>query len=423
MIQGRMVVVQKFGGTSVGSIERIKKVARWAIETQKKGNDVVLVASAMSGDTNRLVDLAHQIHPDPYSLEYDMLVASGEQVSISLLSMAINQIAQEENPSVQEKKARPVLGFQLGILTDTTFSKARIKEIDTRLLKECFKQKIIPVVAGFQGINSDGEITTLGRGGSDTSAVAIAAALKADQCEIYTDVDGVYTTDPRIHPLAKKIDQICYEEMMELASLGAKVLQIRSVELAAKYNIHLHVRSSLTWEEGTWVVPQNQLGAHMEDVTVSGVAAAKDQVKFTLQNVKERPGVGARIFGALSKKNVVVDVIVQDLSSKGTLNISFTVDQPDEVTATEVLETLKASDFPEMTLFKKRDLSKVSIVGVGMQNHPGVASQMFELLAQNEINIELITTSEIKISCLISQSQLNQAVQCLHKGFGLDRTE
>ena len=420
------LIVQKFGGTSVGSIERIQHVARWALDCQAKGDDPVLVVSAMSGETNRLVELALGINPIPFSRDYDLLLASGEQVAVGLVSLAINTEAQRRGLIPRDgQRARGLLGFQIGMLTDNVYSKARIQEIDTRLLLEEVGRKTIPVIAGFQGIDPEGNITTLGRGGGDTSAVAIAAALKAACCEIYTDVDGVYTTDPRLCAEARKIERISYEEMMELASLGAKVLQIRSVEIAAKFNLPLHVRSSFNPVEGTWVVSQEELmsGKGMENVVVAGVAADKDQVKLTLQNIHDKPGQAARIFGALSKAAVVVDVIVQDIPSNGLLTVSFTVGKADYPKAKQVLDDLRAAEFGDMRVVEQTDLAKVSIVGVGMQNHPGVASKMFSLLAEAGINIQLITTSEIKVSCMISGADTKKAVECLHRGFELHRQD
>ncbi len=418
------LVVQKFGGTSVGTIERIQHVARWALDSQARGNDIVLVVSAMSGETNRLVELAKQIHPMPDSHEYDLLIASGEQVAVGLVTLAINTEA-EKRGSLKKGQlaAKGLLGYQVGIFTDNIFSKARIQGIDTTRLKSLISNQIIPVIAGFQGVDSESNITTLGRGGSDTSAVAIAAALKADDCEIYTDVDGVYTTDPRLCREARKMSRISYEEMMELASLGAKVLQIRSVELAAKYRLPLHVRSSFNPVEGTRVVSQELLGGQMEQVVVAGVAADGAQVKLTLQNITDGPGVVAQIFGALSRASIVVDVIVQDIPSNGMLTISFTVGRSDHLKARQVLDELKAKTFSSLRIAEESDLAKVSVVGVGMQHHPGVASKMFQLLADADINIKLITTSEIKISCLIAAEKTKQAVECLHRGFDLNRAD
>ncbi len=415
------LIVQKFGGTSVGTIERIRHVASWALDCQARGDDIVLVVSAMSGETNRLVALANEINPIPFSREYDMLIASGEQIAVGLVTLAINTEAEKRGllrPGTH--RARPMLGHQIGILTDSTFSKARIQEIDTSLLRREIALKSIPVIAGFQGVDPENNITTLGRGGSDTSAVAIAAALKADDCEIYTDVDGVYTTDPRLCPKARKISRISYEEMMELASLGAKVLQIRSVEIAAKYRLPLHVRSSFDPVEGTRVVSRD---SSMEQVVVAGVAADAGQVKLTLQNLPAGPGVAAKIFGALSDAAIVVDVIVQDVPSNNLLTISFTVGQTDHLKARRVLEQLGETEFKGMRIAEEPKLAKVSIVGVGMQHHPGVAAKMFALLGRAGIDIKLITTSEIKVSCLIAEAQAKSAVESLHQGFGLDRSE
>jgi aspartate kinase len=418
------LIVQKFGGTSVGNIERIQNVARLALDAQARGDDIVLVVSAMSGETNRLVELATQIHPMPYSPEYDLLIASGEQVAVGLVTLAINTEAEKRklltNGSVA---AKGMLGHQVGIFTDPISSKARIQTIDTTYLKKLISNRVIPVIAGFQGVDSNRNITTLGRGGSDTSAVAIAAALRADDCEIFTDVDGVYTTDPRLCREARKINRISYEEMMELASLGAKVLQIRSVELAAKYQLPLHVRSSFNPVEGTRVVSQELLGEQMEQVVVAGVAADGAQVKLTLQNITDGPGVVAQIFGALSRASIVVDIIVQDIPSNGVLAISFTVGRTDHLKARQVLDELKDRSLGSMRIAEEVELAKVSVVGVGMQHHPGVASKMFQLLADADINIKLITTSEIKISCLIAGEKMRQAVECLHRGFELHQAE
>ncbi len=415
------LIVQKFGGTSVGSIERITHVAKWALDCQARGDEIVLVVSAMSGETNRLVDLALKINPVPYSREYDMLIASGEQVAVGLVTLAINTEAERRGLlKPGQFRARPLLGHQIGIRTDSVFSKARIQEIDTKLLRQEIGASVIPVIAGFQGVDPDNNITTLGRGGSDTSAVAIAAALGADDCEIYTDVDGVYTTDPRLCARARKINKISYEEMMELASLGAKVLQIRSVELAAKFDLPLHVRSSFTSVEGTRVVSKEKLGSALEQVVVAGVAADSAQVKLSLRQVPDRAGVAALIFGALSKAAIVVDVIVLDNPVNGFVSISFTVGKSDLLKAVQVIEDLKNAELPSLVLQQEPGLAKVSIVGVGMQHHPGVAAKMFTLLAQAGISIKLITTSEIKVSCLIDDAKMKAAVECLHDGFGLE---
>lgn len=332
---------------------------------------------------------------------------------MGLVSLALNALS---NSAV----ADPLLAYQLGIRTDNVYSKARIQNIDVSLLKSKLAAGKIPVIAGFQGVDSENNLTTLGRGGSDTSAVAIAAALQADVCEIYTDVDGVYTTDPRVCKDARKIKEISYEEMMELASLGAKVLHNRSVELAAKHGVALEVKSSFNPnQEGTKVIPQEKL---LEKVVVAGVAAADHQVKISLQKIEDQPGVASQVFGALSRESIDVDVIVLDYSNGGgKLTISFTVDQADSSKALSVLNKLQSNVYPEMEIREKSGMAKVSIVGVGMQNNPGVASKMFELLAEKNINIQLITTSEIKVSCLVDSKDLSNAVNCLHQGFQLDR--
>lgn len=446
------LIIQKFGGTSVGTIERILKVAQWALDTQAEGHQVVVVVSAMSGETNRLVELATQINPIPDSPEFDLLIASGEQVSVGLVTLAINaegyrragkrELGTTSQPGlaeghkeVEDSKvkrgrgskvyARGLLGHQIGIFTDSVFSKARIQQIDTSLLRRELALGVIPVIAGFQGVDADNNITTLGRGGSDTSAVAIAAALGADDCEIYTDVDGVYTTDPRLCAEAKKIGKISYEEMMELASLGAKVLQIRSVELAAKYQVPLHVRSSFNPVQGTRVVAQGSLGDRMEHILVTGVAADAGQVQFTLQGLPTGTEMGAvaRTFQALSDAAIVVDIIVQDTPKSESFTLGFTVGKVDSLKARRVLEKLKDEFYSRMEIFENQDLAKVSVVGVGMQNHPGVAAKMFGLLAEAQAEIRMISTSEIKISCIIAEEKMKRAVEALHQGFELHRFE
>ncbi len=418
------LIVQKFGGTSVGTIARIQHVACAVLDAREKGDDIVLVVSAMAGETNRLIQFATEINPIPDSREYDLLISSGEQIAVGLVTLAINTEAEKRGLLKEGRPvARGLLGHQIGIFTDSVFSKARIQAIDTTLLTNDIAVRVIPVIAGFQGVDFEHNITTLGRGGSDTSAVAIAIALKASDCEIYTDVDGVYTTDPRLCREARKIKKISYEEMMELASLGAKVLQIRSVELAAKYQLPLHVRSSFSQEEGTRVVSKEALGQQLEQVVVAGVAADVGQVKFTLQNLPDQPGVVAQVFVALSAASIVVDVIVQDIAMNGLLALSFTVGKTDFLKTGIILQELKRNYFSSMRIVEEEKLAKVSIVGVGMQHHPGVASQMFQLLAQADINIKLITTSEIKISCLIPEVAVKRAVECLHLGFGLHCAE
>lgn len=413
-----MIIVQKFGGTSVGTIDRIRNVAQWMLDTQAQGKQVVGVVSAMSGETNRLVDLATQINPQPWSKEYDLLLASGEQVSVALLALAINALG---------GKARGLLGHQLGIVTDSVYSKARIQQIHTQILQDELAKGVIPIVAGFQGVDTDNNITTLGRGGSDTSAVAIAAALAQAQgspvdCEIYTDVDGVYTTDPRLCAKARKLKTITYDEMMELASLGAKVLQIRSVELAAKYKVALHVRSSFDSIEGTWVIPE---GPKMEQVVVSGIAADLNDAKITIMNLEDQPGIAADLFSPMAEASIVVDVIVQTTSSsqdmKNSLSLSFTVPKLDMPKALQIVESLFRTRFPKMQVSSETDIAKISVVGVGMRHHPGVAAKMFKTLAASEINIKLISTSEIRITVLVDSKDAKSAVERLHTAFELDR--
>ena len=403
------LIVQKYGGTSVGDTERMKNVARRCIAAQKAGHDVVVVVSAMSGETNRLLKLVSQITDRPSEREQDVVVATGEQVSIGLVALAIQ---------AQGGLATSFLGHQVQIVTDSTFSKARIKRIDADKIVEALKQKHIVVVAGFQGQDEQGNVTTLGRGGSDTTAVALAAALKADACEIYTDVDGVYTTDPNVCPAARKLDRISYEEMLDLASVGAKVLQIRSVEFAMKYKVPLWVKSSFTDDPGTLVCEEDK---SMENVVVSGIAYDKNEAKLAISGVPDVPGVAARIFGALDAQNIVVDLIVQTASKEGKTDLSFTVGKTDLVKAKEVVERV-AREVNAGSVETDGDVAKVSIVGVGMRNHSGVAAKMFQILATEGINIQLISTSEIKVSCLIQSKYTELAVRALHTAFGLDKT-
>ena len=404
-----MLVVQKYGGTSVGTVERILNVARRCIASQAEGHQVVVIVSAMSGETNRLLALARQVNPEPppeYERELDVIAATGEQVSVGLMTLAIQRLG---------GSAQSFLGSQVRIVTDSAFTRARIKSIDGQKIHDALKLGRIAVVAGFQGIDEDGNITTLGRGGSDTSGVAIAAALKADCCEIYTDVDGVYTTDPNICPNARKIERISYEEMLELASLGAKVLQIRSVEFGMKYGVRIHVRSSFNNSEGTWVVPEEK---SMENVLVAGVTATRDEAKITVIGVPDQPGMAARIFQPLSEANIVVDLILQNVSADGRTDLTFTVPRSDARRAVELL----ARVMPELEASRIKtadNLAKVSVVGVGMRSHAGVAQKMFELLAQEGINILMIATSEIKISVVVEAKYAELAVRVLHDGFGL----
>jgi len=404
------LIVQKYGGTSVGDIERIKNVARRCIAAQKQGNDVVVVVSAMSGETNRLLKMVSQISERPSEREQDVVVATGEQVTIGLVSLAIQE---------QKGKATSFLGHQCRIVTDSAHSNARIKSIDGDRIFSALKKGHIAVVAGFQGIDEDGNITTLGRGGSDTTAVALAAALKAEACEIYTDVDGVYTTDPNIAPAAKKLERISYEEMLELASLGAKVLQIRSVEFAMKYKVPLWVKSSFTNDPGTLVCEEDE---SMEDVVVSGIAYDKNEAKIAIRGVPDVPGIAAKIFGALDDKNIVVDLIVQNVSKDGHTDLTFTVGRADFVKAKDVVKKIvKAVKATGMDTDDQ--ISKISIVGVGMRNHSGVAAKMFKILADEGINVQMISTSEIRVSCVVHSKYTELAVRALHTAFGLDRQD
>jgi aspartate kinase len=402
------LIVQKYGGTSVGDTDRMKNVARRCIAAQAAGNDVVVVVSAMSGETNRLLKLVSQITDRPSEREQDVVVATGEQVSIGLVAMAIQ---------AQGGQATSFLGHQVQIVTDSTFSKARIKRIDAEKIVEALKQKHIVVVAGFQGQDEQGNVTTLGRGGSDTTAVALAAALKADACEIYTDVDGVYTTDPNVCPAARKLERISYEEMLDLASLGAKVLQIRSVEFAMKYKVPLWVKSSFSDDPGTLVCEEDK---SMENLVVSGIAYDKNEAKIAISGVPDVPGVAAKIFGALDEQNIVVDLIVQTASKDGRTDLSFTVGKTDLTKAREHVERV-AQEIKAGGVETDGDVAKVSIVGVGMRNHSGVAAKMFQVLASEGINIQLISTSEIKVSCLIGAKYTELAVRALHTAFGLDK--
>jgi aspartate kinase len=412
------LIVQKFGGTSVGSIERIRGAAARALATQRAGHDVVLIVSAMAGETNRLIKLAHDVVALPDARELDALAATGEQVSAALMALAIQAAG---------GRARSFLGHQLEILTDSAYTKARIKAIDAQRVTDAVESGTIAVVAGFQGVDDEGNITTLGRGGSDTSAVAIAAAMNADACEIYTDVDGVYTADPNVCPSARKIERISYEEMLELASLGAKVLQIRSVEVAMKYGVPVHVRSSFSEATGTWVVGED---ASFESVVVTGVASDKGEARVMLVGVDDKPGVVAQIFGALADENISVDMIIQNASvdaagaatpagaRAGKTDVTFTVTKTDLPRAKLVMDRIAAAVGAVGQRYDE-SVAKVSIVGLGMRSHAGVAARMFRLLAENAINIQAISTSEIKVSCLVAAENAEKAVRALHDGFGL----
>ena len=404
-----VLIVQKYGGTSVGSIERMKLVAERCLATARKGHQVAVVVSAMSGETNRLLALVNQLQEDHNDREVDVIVSTGEQVSVGLVALAIRAAG---------GKARSFLGHQCKIVTDSSFSRARIVSIESQPIKDALDAGEIAVIAGFQGVDEKGSITTLGRGGSDTTGVAIAAALNADVCEIYTDVDGVYTTDPNVVPTARKIDRISYEEMLELASLGAKVLQIRSVELGMKYGVKIHVRSSFSDVEGTWVVPEESA---MEKVVVSGVTVAKDEAKITCEDLPDTSGVAGRLFAPLADANISVDMIVQNQAYDGTTDLTFTVPKGDRKRTVEILKEkvpeLVGKDAERVSY--DDDICKVSVVGVGMRSHAGVAKTMFQLLAADNINIQLISPSEIKISCVIARKYAELAVRALHEGFGL----
>ena len=399
-----MLIVQKYGGTSVGTLERIENVAARVIDTKKSGADIVVVVSAMSGVTNQLVDYAEHYTKAPDGVAMDMLLSSGERVTCALLTIALINLGY---PAVG------LSGRLAGIITDSVHTRARIEAIDTKRMKEELKAGKIVVVAGFQGIDEKGDVTTLGRGGSDLSAVAIAGALDADLCEIYTDVDGVYTTDPRIEPKAKKLDKISYDEMLELASLGAKVLQNRSVELAKKLNVNLVTRSSFNHNEGTLITKEES----MEAVLVSGIALDKNQARVTLRGVVDKPGIAAEIFTALAEKNINVDMIIQNVGQDGTTNLGFTIPQNELHVAKECMDKLSAS----REILYNDEIVKVSVVGVGMKSHTGVASLAFQTLANEGINIQMISTSEIKISMIVDQKYGELAVRALHEAYKLDK--
>jgi len=401
---GVALLVQKYGGTSVGSIDRIQNVAQKVAAAKKAGNDVVVVVSAMAGETNRLLALANEISPMPDEREKDVLLASGEQVSVALLSLALKEMHQP---------ARSYLGHQVRIETDKAYGKARIVNIDSTKIVKALDTGEVVVIAGFQGVDEDDNITTLGRGGSDTSAVALAAFLNAAACEIYTDVEGVFTTDPRICPKAKKLQKVSYDEMIELASTGAKVLEIRSVEFAKKYNVPVHVRSTFSQVEGTWLVEEDD---SMSDVLVSGVACDKNEAKITLLRVPDKPGLAARIFGPIADAHIVVDMIIQNASEDGTTDLTFTVPKVDHQKALSIVEK-SLPGLHARGLKVDTDIAKVSVVGVGMRTHAGVAATMFQTLARENINIQMISTSEIKISVVIDGKQSDQAVRALHQAF------
>ena len=398
------LLVQKYGGTSVGTIERIKQVAEKIRRAKRAGSEIVVVVSAMAGETNRLVSLAHEISEIPDEREKDVLLASGEQVSVALLSLALKELGQP---------ARSFLGHQVRIETDSAYGKARIRNIDSTRIVQSLKNGEVVVIAGFQGVDEDDNITTLGRGGSDTSAVALAAFLNAEACEIYTDVEGVFTTDPGICPEARKLARVSYDEMIELASTGAKVLEIRSVEFAKKFSVPVHVRSTFADVEGTWVVKEEE---SMDDVLVSGVSYDQNEAKITLQRVPDRPGLAAQIFSPIAAAHIVVDMIIQNASEDGTTDLTFTVPKADYKKALSIVE--KTAAVVESRGVKvDTDIAKISVVGVGMRTHAGVAAKMFEVLAREGINIEMISTSEIKISVVIDGKYTELAVRVLHDAF------
>lgn len=401
-----MLIVQKYGGTSVGTLERIEAVAQRVIKTKNEGHDVAVIVSAMSGVTNQLIEQAEFFTKTPVGREMDVLLSSGERVTSALLAIALN---------AKGYAAIAFSGRGAGIVTDNFHTKARIVSIDPKSMQEALKQGKIVVVAGFQGISTTGEVTTLGRGGSDLSAVAVAGALNADLCEIYTDVDGVYTTDPRIEPKAKKLDRISYDEMLELASLGAKVLQNRSVELAKKLNVNLVTRSSFNDHEGTLITGEEK----MEDAVISGIALDKNQARITIRNVEDRPGVAAEIFSALAGKEINVDMIVQNIGRNGETNLGFTVPQNELETAYRVMKEVNPN--PNSIIESDADIVKVSLVGVGMKSHSGIASKAFKTLADEGINIQMISTSEIKISMIVEAKYGELAVRALHKAYDLDK--
>ena len=404
------LIVQKYGGTSVADIERIRNVARRVAKTFDGGNDVVVVISAMAGVTDGLMRMSAQISENPQKRELDVLLATGEQTTAALLAMTL---------CAMNYPARSLLGFQAEVRTDCDYGNARIVDIGTDRIRQLMTGRTIVVVAGFQGCDPEGNITTLGRGGSDTSAVAIAAALKADSCEIYTDVDGIYTADPNICPRARKLKVVSYDEMLNMASLGAKVLQIRSVGFAKKYNVPVHVRSSFNGEEGTMVVNEE---SGMEKLIVTAVTHDKDQARITLKKVPDQPGIAAKIFTPISEAKIVVDTIIQNTRAGGKTDLTFTVPESDFPRAMEI-EREVARKIGAEEVFGGKDIAKVSVIGVGMRNHSGVASTMFNALAKENVNIIMISTSEIRISCVIEEKYTELAVRVLHSAFGLDRED
>ena len=404
------LIVQKYGGTSVGSPEKIKAVAEHVLNYRSKGNQMVVVLSAMSGETDRLISLANSVQEQPDTREMDVLLSTGEQVTISLFAMAVKAAGFD---------AISFLGDQVKILTSSMHTKARIESVDTDKVKKHLAQGKIVVIAGFQGVDENGDITTLGRGGSDTTAVALAATLEADQCEIFTDVEGVFTTDPNVCASARKIDRISYDEMLELASLGAKVLDIRSVGLAKRYKVPLHVRSTFVDTEGTWVVEEDKA---MESMLVSGVTYNKNEARITITKVPDNPGIASKIFMPISDAGIVVDMIIQNTRAGDLTDMTFTVPRPDFRKAMELVKKI-AADIGAENVSGADNIAKVSIVGVGMRNNSGIASTMFHVLANEGINIMMISTSEIKVSCVIEEKYTELAVRALHEAFELDKED
>jgi aspartate kinase len=402
--------VQKYGGTSVGSVERIQAVAKKVAGFREQGHDIVVAVSAMSGETNRLIGLANEMQTEPDARELDVLVSTGEQVTIALLCMALKNLGWD---------ARSYTGGQVCIRTDSSHNKARILDIEVKKMREDLTAGRVVVVAGFQGVDQDNNITTLGRGGSDTTGVALAAALQADECQIYTDVDGVYTTDPRVCDGARRLEHITFEEMLEMASLGSKVLQIRAVEFAGKYKVPLRVLSSFADGPGT-LISLDEESSDMEQPVVSGIAFNRDEAKITVQGVPDAPGVAAQILSAVGDANIEIDVIVQNIASDNTNDLTFTVNRSELAKAKAVVEKI-ASELKARAVHADDKIAKLSVVGVGMRSHAGVASTMFRALADENINIQMISTSEIKISVIIDERYLELAVRALHSAFGLDK--
>ncbi len=401
------IVVQKYGGTSVADLERIQNVAQRVINTYDQGHDVVVILSAMAGVTDNLIEMANKASQEPDRRELDVLLATGEQTTSALLAMMLKSM---------QYPAASLMGYQADVVTDCEFGNARIIEIGGGRIKELLKKRTIVVVAGFQGCDIRGNITTLGRGGSDTSAVAIAAALKADVCEIYTDVDGIYTADPNVCSKARKLKEISYDEMLNMASLGAKVLQIRSVGFAKKFNIPVHVRSSFSDEEGTMVISED---SGMEQLVVSGVTHDKNQARITLKKVPDQPGIASKIFSPIAESGIVVDMIIQNTRAEGQTDLTFTVPTGDFAKAMAIEKRI-AEEIGSEDVFGDENIAKVSVIGVGMKNHSGVASIMFTTLARENINIAMISTSEIRISCIVEEKYAELAVRVLHSAFGLD---